>query len=67
MTRIGQSALEQNSAPTHPGNSRRPWQWVGLERPTSGLEKEDLSLRLLANFVVVEWGKVSYLNLSLRG
>ena len=44
-------ARGQIRAPAHPGYSKRPRQWVGTERPTIELVREDLGLRLHANFV----------------
>ena len=41
----------QIRAPAHPGYSKRPRQWLGTERPTIELVREDLGLRLHANFV----------------
>jgi len=41
------AAQGRSPAPTHPGNSERPWQRVGAEPTTSAPWKEDLGLRLL--------------------
>ena len=48
LTSDAQHAAQGRSpAPTHPGNSERPWQRVGAEPTTSAPWKEDLGLRLL--------------------
>ena len=41
----------QIRAPAHPGFSKRPGQWVGIEHRTIASVREDLGLRLHANFV----------------
>ena len=46
------AAQGRTPAPTHPGNSERPWQRVGAERTTSAPWKEDLSLQLLFGDIV---------------
>ena len=43
------AAQGRTPAPTHPGNSERPWQWVGTEPPTIASVREDLGLRLHTN------------------
>ena len=63
-SRMPHLAHGQIRATAHPGCSKRPRQWVGIEHRTiASIMREDLGLRLHANVVGDKSSKVLYINL----